>query len=123
MKNTIFLILCGLAVSGCSSSPPDCDNDEVQNTVIRLVDEKTQIGYSMGVQLGAHLQSNGIDVDTSKIGFRLEEIRNKSIDKNIKRTSCIANLKITYADKAYFQRPINYTAQLTDKKEIYVEIN
>ena len=112
-----------LGVTGCSSSPPDCADKTVQETVIELMDKKTQIGYNMGVQLGMHLSNIGIKVDPNKVSFKLEAIRTKSTEKDVNRSACVANINILYDGKAYFEKPINYTAQLTDnKKDVYVEL-
>lgn len=112
----IFLI-------GCSSSPPDCADKSVKETVTELIDTKTQIGYALGMQVGVQLKANGIDPDPTKFGYKLDAIRTTGSDKKTNISRCAANIQILYDGKAYFEKPIGYTAQLTDnKKDVYVEI-
>lgn len=115
-------VIVATMLAGCGSSPPDCSDSAVQKTVTELMDG-TRVAFNMGVQLGSQLRASGIEVDATKVGYKLDAIRTESIDKNTNKSLCAANIQMLYAGKAYLEQSIRYSAQVTDnKKDVYVEI-
>jgi hypothetical protein len=119
---TVTGIFASLFLVGCGSSVPSCNDDVVQDLVLKIADR--DVGFQLGAQLPLALLKAGesTEIDPSKISSRLDAIRTVDTNSKNKTIKCAASFQILYGGKTYIESPVAYTAQPTDDgKSVYVE--
>lgn len=142
MKKTLFLLVLILTMAGCSGKMPSCDGKEEQKLVFQSITEMVQdtlvlvamqdlrIGDLPLVKYKNLKEMSSTNEDAAKLvdyinnwitnaGLTIETIRIDSINKEIKKVSCKADLKFKASGKSI---PIFYTAQIAADGLIVVEV-
>jgi signal transduction histidine kinase len=133
----IAAVIACLFITGCGQSTPKGTDSEVKETVIQIArgEFRKQMLLQFGVDNSyaelkkladtdkqAAKQVKGIDTIMSKVKMSLENVLMNNIDDKIMKSSSGATLIVNLPPDKTLKMPINYTAQLNDKGEVYVEV-
>ena len=134
-----FGLTVALALTGCGSSPPECSDGDVTDTVKSIVINKfrqaeyakyaarqgiyDELNYERAVlaqdenELLAPLVEHAEEVYPDDF-LDLEAIRTQSVNEQSMQTSCAAMLTRDNGN----QMNITYSAQVTDDGEVWIEV-
>ncbi|MDE7314912.1 MAG: hypothetical protein K2N11_04340 [Mucispirillum sp.] len=132
MKKILLSIFMIIVTAGCFDKTPNCSDEIVKNEVIKLyrdhtIKELAEMDIEMALLMGLagvdkkDLENKIKEFKTTKI--TIEHIRTTSIDKAIKRHSCLGTLKYQLDGESISEK-ISYSFQPTDDgKNIWIQID
>jgi hypothetical protein len=143
-KSLVFiagLCILILTVISCGKSTPNCTDEDVTKLVIQIAtdelrDQLTTQTIITVAHVNPALWGNptyknlkgregteavvaAVDNQLKDISFKLEGIRIGAVDETIKKCQCGCNLLFSNGKSL----PIEYTAQYTEDKMVYVEVS
>lgn len=112
MKNKVLMGLIGISatimLSGCGKSAIECDDSDAQKTIVEIIEGTLKEDLRLGI----------IFEETKKSNPKLSNIRTESVDNELEKSECAAELSYDNGLKL----DITYTLSKTSEGKLYAEV-
>lgn len=125
MKKLLLMALTALVAlnfTACfKGKMPECDDNRVKESLTKEIKGYAMLGAGFMALFLGDAKTSVKEVEKN-MSVNFDSFITTNSDKKLKKVSCKAKATMTFAGQDLFSDFINYTAQITNDGQVYVEI-